>query len=238
MLGLRSDHDKTAAEFLTWSVQMISYNKDLGYHFSSNLVDHLERRFNDTSLKKERTYSWFELKYIIFGEDISFEDIRDADPYLYSGCKKILEMDTKMVDGDILGLTFVCEDERIGIQESCGVCPNGKNTIVNTHFDRGFADIITDRRLQKSLFRILDHEDLNMMLHGSKIVVSVVDWKEHTNYNGYKKMILKYPGPGRFLNSFKIVGSMSAEQRNVLLFFWTSIKSLPIEGFGGLDSKL
>ncbi|XP_015160786.1 E3 ubiquitin-protein ligase UPL5-like [Solanum tuberosum] len=26
------------------------------------------------------------------GEDISFEDIRDADPYLYSGCKKILKI--------------------------------------------------------------------------------------------------------------------------------------------------
>ena len=55
----------------------------------------------------------------------------------------------------------------------------------------------------------------------------------------------------RFLNSstviifqsfsfllLQIVGSMSTEQRNVLLFFWTSIKSLPVEGFGGLDSKL
>ncbi|XP_069145086.1 E3 ubiquitin-protein ligase UPL5-like isoform X1 [Solanum lycopersicum] len=98
------------------------------------------------------------------GEDISFEDIRDEDPYLYNGCKKILEMDTKMVDED----TFVCEDEELGSRKMMELCPNGKNTMVNSenrnnyvnllveqcfvtsiahqvaHFDRGFADIITD----------------------------------------------------------------------------------------------
>lgn len=144
------------------------------------------------------------------GEDISFEDIRDADPYLYSGCKKILEMDAKMVDEDILGLTFVCEDEELGSRKVVELCPNGKEMIVNSenrdeyvnllvkhrfvtsivhqvaHFARGFADIITDRRLRESFFRILDHEDLNRMLHGSKTAVSVEDWKEHTEYNGYK----------------------------------------------------
>lgn len=31
---------------------------------------------------------------------------------------------------------------------------------------------------------------------------------------------------------------MTAEQRKVLLFFWTSIKHLPVEGFGGLASRL
>ncbi|WMV46218.1 hypothetical protein MTR67_039603 [Solanum verrucosum] len=124
------------------------------------------------------------------GEDISLEDIRNADPYLYSGCKKILEMDTKMVDEDILGLTFVCEDEELGSRKVVEHCRNGKNTIVN------------------------------------------MDWKEHTNYNGYKK---DDPQVSWF---WEIVRSMSAEQRNVLLFFWTSIKSLPVEVFGRLDSKL
>lgn len=31
---------------------------------------------------------------------------------------------------------------------------------------------------------------------------------------------------------------MSAEQRKILLFFWTSVKYLPVEGFGGLASRL
>ncbi|TMW87503.1 hypothetical protein EJD97_019877 [Solanum chilense] len=190
------------------------------------------------------------------GEDISFEDIIDADPYLYRGCKDILEMDAKVVDEDILGLTFVREYEELGSRNVEELCPNGRSMIVNSrnrdnyvnllvkhrfvtsiahqvaHFARGFADIITDRELRESFYRILDHEDLNRMLHGSKTAVSVEDWKEHTNYSGYKK---DDPQISWF---WEIVGSMSAEQRNVLLFFWTSIKSLPVEGFGGLDSKL
>ncbi|KAK4731146.1 hypothetical protein R3W88_024134 [Solanum pinnatisectum] len=170
--------------------------------------------------------------------------------------KKILEMDTKMVDEDILGLTFVCEDEELGSRKVVDLCPNGKNTIVNSknrdnyvsllvkhrfvtsiahqvaHFARCFADIITDGRLWESFYRILDYKDLHRMLHGSKTDVSVEDWKEHTNYNGYKK------NDPQISWLWEIVGSMSAEKRNVLLFFWTSIKSLPVEGFGGLDSKL
>ncbi|WMV45014.1 hypothetical protein MTR67_038399 [Solanum verrucosum] len=125
----------------------------------------------------------------IAGKDISFEDIRDADPYLYSGCKKILEMDIKMVDDDILGLTFVCEDEELGSRKMVELYPNGKNMIVN-----------------------------------------------NKNRDNYDNLLVKH----RFVTSIahQIVGSMSAEQRNVLLFFWTSIKSLHVEGFGGLDSKL
>ena len=34
------------------------------------------------------------------------------------------------------------------------------------------------------------------------------------------------------------VASMSAGQRKALLFFWTSLKNLPVEGFGGLTSRL
>lgn len=127
--------------------------------------------------------------------EILFEDIRDTDPYLYNSCKKILKMDTKMVDEDILGLTFVCEDEELGSRKVVELCPNGKDIIVNhenrdkyvdllikhqfitlvthqvAHFAQGFADIITDGRLQESFFQILDHEDLNRMLHGSKATI-------------------------------------------------------------------
>lgn len=40
------------------------------------------------------------------------------------------------------------------------------------------------------------------------------------------------------LNFLQIVGEMSPEQRKVLLFFWTSVKYLPVEGFHGLASRL
>ncbi|XP_016491646.2 E3 ubiquitin-protein ligase UPL5 [Nicotiana tabacum] len=190
------------------------------------------------------------------GKNISLEDIKDADPYLYSSCKKILEMDPEMVDQDALGLTFVCEIEELGSRKVVELCPNGQDTVVNsenrnkyvnlliqhrfvtsiapqvTHFARGFADVITHPWLRRSFFRILDPEDLDSILHGSKSDISVEDWRAHTNYKGYKE---SDPQISWF---WKIVSGMSAEQRKVLLFFWTSIKSLPVEGFGGLASKL
>ncbi|CAN4095962.1 unnamed protein product [Withania somnifera] len=190
------------------------------------------------------------------GKNISLDDIRDADPFLYSSCKQILEMDPEMVDQDTLGLTFVREVEELGSRKVVELCPKGKSTMVNSknreqyvklliqhrfvtsiaeqvaHFAQGFASIITTVRLQRSFFQSLDLEDLDSMLHGSETAVSVEDWKAHTDYNGYKE---SDPQISWF---WKIVGCMSAEQRKVLLFFWTSIKYLPVEGFGGLASRL
>ncbi|XP_060173534.1 E3 ubiquitin-protein ligase UPL5-like [Lycium barbarum] len=189
------------------------------------------------------------------GEKISLEDIRDADPYLYSSCKQILEMDPEMVDQDTLSLTFVCEAEELGSRKMVELCPSGKDTVVNSknrkeyvnlliqhrlvtsiaqqiaHFSKGFADVTTSS-LRTSLFRSLDLEDLDRMLDGSGSAISVEDWKAHTDYHSYNES-------DRQISWFwKIVGRMSAEQRKVLLFFWTSIKYLPLEGFGGLASRL
>jgi E3 ubiquitin-protein ligase NEDD4 len=41
-----------------------------------------------------------------------------------------------------------------------------------------------------------------------------------------------------FEKTWQIVGRMTAEEKKVLLFFWTSVKYLPVEGFCGLSSRL
>ncbi|KAG5586182.1 hypothetical protein H5410_046616 [Solanum commersonii] len=156
--GLRLDHAKVAAEFLTGMIALA-------------LLHRLQ-----ISVAYDRVF------FLQLGGDISFEYIRDVDPYLYSGCKKILEIDTKIVDEDILGLTFVCEERELRSRKVVELCPNGKNTIVNSenrdnyanvlvkhcfvtsiahqvaHFSHGFSDIVNDRRLLESFIRILDHE--------------------------------------------------------------------------------
>ncbi|KAA8520187.1 hypothetical protein F0562_014443 [Nyssa sinensis] len=190
------------------------------------------------------------------GHDVSLEDIRDADPFLYNSCKKILEMDAEEVDSDALCLTFVREVEELGSRKIVELCPEGKNIVVNSrnrkeyvdslirhcfitsiteqvaHFAQGFADILCNSRGPKFFFQSLELEDLDWMLHGSESAISVEVWKAHTEYNGYKET------DPQIYWFWKIVGEMSAEQRKVLLFFWTSIKHLPIEGFGGLASRL
>ncbi|KAL3357195.1 hypothetical protein AABB24_017734 [Solanum stoloniferum] len=189
------------------------------------------------------------------GKDITLEDVRDADPPFYKSCKEILEMDPEMVDGDNLGLRFICDIESMGSRKGIELCPNGKDTIVDSKnrekyinllikhyfvtsvaeqvacFAKGFADITTTSRHQP-FFRCLNLEDLDLMLDGSGNDISVEDWKAHTDYSGYKKS-------DRQISWFwKIVECMSVEQRNALLFFWTSIKFLPPNGFAGLSSRL
>ncbi|XP_057765028.1 E3 ubiquitin-protein ligase UPL5 [Salvia miltiorrhiza] len=190
------------------------------------------------------------------GHPITLEDIRDADPYLYSSCKQILEMDPEVVDQDALGLTFVHEIEELGTRKTVNLCTDGKSIAVTSknrreyvdslikhrfviaiadqvdHFVQGFADIMSCRRLQKSFFQCLEPEDLDWMLHGSESGISVDDWKAHTEYHGFKET------DDQISWFWKIVGEMTAEQKKILLFFWTSIKYLPVEGFSGLASRL
>lgn len=57
---------------------------------------------------------------------ITLEDIRDADPIMYSSCKQILEMDADYIDSDALGLTFSTEVEELGHRELIELCPGEK----------------------------------------------------------------------------------------------------------------
>ncbi|KAK7359866.1 hypothetical protein VNO77_01831 [Canavalia gladiata] len=189
------------------------------------------------------------------GNYVTLEDIRNADPYLYRSCEQILEMDADFIDSDALGLTFVREVEELGHRNVVELCPGGKNLVVNSknrekfvdlliqnrfvksiseqvsYFAKGFADILSDYKI-KQFFQSLELEDLDWMLYGSETNISVEDWKAHTKYDGYKET-------DRQISWFwEIVMRMSAERRKVLLFFWTSVKYLPVEGFCGLASQL
>ncbi|KAI6704136.1 hypothetical protein NL676_013272 [Syzygium grande] len=190
------------------------------------------------------------------GYSISLEDIRDADPCMYNSCKQILEMDAEFIDSDALGLTFVREVEELGLRRVVELCDGGKGMVVNSknrndyvdllikhrfvtsisqqvsHFAQGFGDILSELRLQKFFFQSLELEDIDQMLHGSENDISVEDWKAHTEYNGYKA------SDPQIVWFWKIVSEMSPQQKKNILFFWTSVKYLPVEGFRGLASRL
>ncbi|XP_038973293.1 E3 ubiquitin-protein ligase UPL5-like [Phoenix dactylifera] len=190
------------------------------------------------------------------GKGLTLEDIQNADPCLYMSCKKILEMDAELLDSDVLGLTFIREYEELGTHRVVELCPGGKEIAVNSqnkeeyinlliehcfvtsiseqisHFAQGFSDILANSNQQKFFFQSLDLEDFDRMLGGSDSVISMREWKAHTEYNGYKAR------DRQICWFWKIVEGMPAEQQRVLLFFWTSVKYLPVDGFGGLGSKL
>ncbi|XP_031396286.1 E3 ubiquitin-protein ligase UPL5 isoform X2 [Punica granatum] len=157
---------------------------------------------------------------------------------------------------DALGLTFVREVEELGLKKVIELLPGGANLVVNSknrsdyvnllvkhqfvtsiseqvaHFAQGFADIFSSSRTIKVFFRSLELEDLDFMLRGSADDISVQDWKAHTEYNGYKET------DPQIVWFWKIVSELTTQQRRELLFFWTSVKHLPVEGFRGLASRL
>ncbi|KAG5599437.1 hypothetical protein H5410_030807 [Solanum commersonii] len=153
------------------------------------------------------------------GNGVLLEDIRDADPFLYRGYKEILNMDAETLDQDVLGLAFVCEVESLGLRREIELFPMGKIPLWTTK---------TGRSMLPSFFRCLSLEDFNLML-GRRSDIYVEDWKAHTDYHGYEENDVQISWFWK---------SMFVELRKMLLFFWTSIKSLPLEGFVGLDSKL
>ncbi|KAI3995496.1 hypothetical protein MKX01_007298 [Papaver californicum] len=193
---------------------------------------------------------------LLAGKTVSLEDVRDADPLFYSSCKKILEMDIDLLDSDAWGLTFVREVEKLGCRKIEELHPGGnsiplnsknREAYVNLLIQHRFSEILCDTSLLEFFFQSLEHEDLDRMLHGSDRAICVEDWKAHTEYNGCKKtdsQIIWFWKISKLIFFTKAikpccsVEGMSDEQRRVLLFFWTSVKYLPVEGFGGLQSRL
>ncbi|XP_026451303.1 E3 ubiquitin-protein ligase UPL5-like [Papaver somniferum] len=145
------------------------------------------------------------------GKTVSLEDVRDADPLFYSSCKKILEMDSDLLDSDALALTFVSEVEKLGCMTTVELLPEGNSIALNSknrveyvnlliqhrfvtsvshqvqNFAEGFSQILGNTDLLAFFFRSLEHEDLDRMLHGSDKAICVEDWKAHTEYNGCKR---------------------------------------------------
>ncbi|CAO2173319.1 unnamed protein product [Urochloa humidicola] len=155
---------------------------------------------------------------------ISLDDIADADPDLYTSCQKILEMDSSLVDSNALGLTFVREDEVVGSRTITELFPGGKDVVVtrfSSLFDRG--------QPWTKFFKSLDAADFDRMLGGSSNdTIDVKEWRAYTDYHGYKEK-------DRQIKWFwKAVENMTVEQQRRLLFFWTSVKYLPSDGFSGL----
>jgi hypothetical protein len=147
------------------------------------------------------------------GLSISWEDTQDADPFLFSSCKKILEMDPDSLEKDVLRLTFVI---LVAEQVKC--------------FVQGFSNFLGNSTLQQFL-RALEPKDLDLMLYGKGHDLCIQDWKDHTEYHEYTE------ANDQIIWFWQVVNGMPMEQRRRLIFFSTSLTHLPPEGFLGLPSK-
>jgi hypothetical protein len=140
---------------------------------------------------------------------VTLDDIVDADPSLHASCKKILEMDPRLLDSNALGLTFVREVELLGCQIVTELIQGGEDAAVNSknrhdyirlliqdsfvnrtrnqvsYLALGFSNMFGKCKLSKNFLDALDVEDFNQMLGGSKGTIDVKEWKAHTDYHGY-----------------------------------------------------
>ncbi|OEL20507.1 E3 ubiquitin-protein ligase UPL5 [Dichanthelium oligosanthes] len=190
------------------------------------------------------------------GRPITLDDIADADPSFHASCNKILKMDPTLVDSDMLVLRFVREVEVLGSRTVTELFPGGEDTSVNSenrykyidlliqdrfvnctrrqlaHFAEGFSSMLGETISQTEFFESLDVEDFDEILGGSKDSIDVKEWRAYTHYRGYEDNDCE-------INWFwEAVESMTDEQQRRLLFFWTSVKYLPSDGFLGLSSRL
>eukprot|EP00250_Pteridium_aquilinum_P013534 c21399_g1_i1 orf=449-3895(+) len=185
---------------------------------------------------------------------ISWQDTKDADPIFFESCLKVLDMDAEEVDSDALGLTFVCEEEQLGAMKTVELCAGGKDLSVNSKnrqlyleylvqqrfvnsvaeqvksFSQGFSELLATGNLEQFL-RGLEAEDFNLILHGSEQFICLEDWKLHTEYHEYSQ------SDDQIIWFWQVLETMTNEQRRKLLFFSTSLRHLPAEGFAGLYSK-
>ncbi|KAJ9159088.1 hypothetical protein P3X46_024619 [Hevea brasiliensis] len=158
------------------------------------------------------------------GKSISLEDIRDADPCLYSNCKQIMEMVSKPIVSDALELRFIGGAE---YKRSAELCPDGKSIVVNgknwkifadliiqhhfvtsiskqvSYFAQGLADVFGNKCLQKFFFHCLDLEDLDWMMQGIGSSVSPHDLKanaaSYRYYSDRRRHVITNWEKGRLL---------------------------------------
>lgn len=190
----------------------------------------------------------------VAGLPVTWEDVKDADPLLYESCKKILELDSELVDMDVLGLTFVYECEELGKLKTVELCHGGKDLSVNSQnryqyvellvqhrfvtcikkqvecFCQGFSDLLVGGSLQQFL-QALEPKEFALLLFGKDKIICADDWKSHTEYHGYDSMDCHIAW------FWEVVRTMNTEQRRRLLFFSTSVAHLPANGFAGLSAR-
>ncbi|XP_031489969.1 E3 ubiquitin-protein ligase UPL5 isoform X1 [Nymphaea colorata] len=190
------------------------------------------------------------------GKRVTLEDIKEEEREVYESCKQLLEMDAECLDSGDLALSFVVEYEDMGSRKSVELCNGGKNISVNSsnrqlfvdlliehrftkrvsrqvmQFSHGFRDILNNPKNSKFFFQIAEPGILDQMLHGGDRDISVDEWKEHTDYNGYLE------SDCQIVWFWQVVENMSAEEQQMFLSFWTSQNHLPAKGFAGLETNL
>jgi E3 ubiquitin-protein ligase HUWE1 len=179
----------------------------------------------------------------MLGKQPNLKDLESMDLDYYKSLVWILENDIT----DILTEDFSVIEEQFGEEKVVDLVENGRNVPVTEdnkrdyvqklveyrltgsvseqldHFIRGFHDIIP-----AELVAIFDEQELELLISGLP-EIDVDDWKANTDYHNYNA------NSPQITWFWRIVRTMSNEERAKLLQFITGTSKVPLNGFKDLE---
>ena len=180
----------------------------------------------------------------LLGRPIRFHDLAFFDPVVYESLRKLVVDAESGMDLTPLHLTFsidLCPEEG---SENVELIPGGKDVLVTSENVYSYVHSYAQYRMVKTIERAmasirlgvfdvlpphtlegLNAEDLRLLLNGAGEIRTdtLKSVTTFTNESGKSPKLID-----RFKRCFwSIVGSMTAQQRQQLLYFWTGSPALP-----------
>ncbi|KAK6326526.1 hypothetical protein J4Q44_G00021710 [Coregonus suidteri] len=180
----------------------------------------------------------------ILGIPVSYQDVSSIDPEYAKNLQWILDNDISDLG---LELTFSVETDVFGAMEEVPLKPGGTSIIVTQDNKAEYVQLVTELRMTRaiqpqinaflhgfhtfippSLIQLFDEYELELLLSGMP-EIDVQDWHRNTEYtSGYD---LEEPVIQWF---WKVVESLTQEERVLLLQFVTGSSRVPHGGFAFL----
>ena len=173
-------------------------------------------------------------------------DLATLDQELYKNL-----MFLKSYDGDIadLSLTFSISDEAMGIQREIDLIPGGSKIVVTSKNRHRYINAVAKHYLydrlkrqaraffggmyqviQPDLLSIFCAPELQVLISGANVGISIDDLRRNTRYAGGYTMVDR-----QIAKFWAILEEMSAEDRCLLVKFVTSCERPPSLGFSALQ---
>ncbi|KPI40792.1 E3 ubiquitin-protein ligase TOM1-like protein [Cyphellophora attinorum] len=179
----------------------------------------------------------------MLGKQPNLKDLESMDLDYYKSLCWILENDIT----DIITEDFSVVEEQFGEEKIVDLIPDGRNIPVTEDNKRDYVQKLVEYRLTGSvseqlenfvkgfhdiipseLVSIFDEQELELLISGLP-EIDVDDWKANTEYHNYNA---NSPQVTWF---WRIVRSMSNEERAKLLQFITGTSKVPLNGFKDLE---
>ena len=220
----------------------MKYNKNNVYEFVGKIIARaLTQRLTINCLFNSMIYK------IILQEEITLNDIVYIDRQLYLSFKNLIDV-SKTENIEDYEMYFVVDENINGKIKQVELVKGGKNKkVTNTNLYDFIAlriNYLINSQLEGieyiikgiesvfpiSYFQDFSSDEMNLLINGIPFI-DIEDWKENTEYAGYKIT------DEVILNFWDILYDFNQDELSKLLQFVTGSSRVPIGGFKSLESR-